>query len=294
MPETDFTVEVGDAHVAQVGHIQVRRSLPRHGRRNVGAWCFADHMGPLSVTATSGLDIGPHPHCGLQTVTWLTAGEALHHDSLGTEQLIRPGQLNLMTAGHGVAHAEEATGQYEGRLEGIQLWIAQPDDTRDGEARFEHLATLPRLDLGDAEFTVLVGELAGTSSPARHDTPLVGAHLDLTGMVEIPLRPDFEYALILMGGAIDIAGSRVSEGQIGYLGLGHESLTLASPWGAHGMLLGGTPFATPFMWWNFVARSREEAEAAYESWVRPDGRFGEVKSLLAPVMTPPPYWRTLG
>jgi hypothetical protein len=294
MPEADFTVEVGDAHVAQVGHIQVRRSLPRHGRRNVGAWCFADHMGPLSVTATSGLDIGPHPHCGLQTVTWLTAGEALHHDSLGTEQLIRPGQLNLMTAGHGVAHAEEATGQYEGRLEGIQLWIAQPDATRDGPAQFEHLPTLPRVDLGDGVATVLVGDFAGTSSTARHDTPLVGVDLDLRGRVEVPLRADFEYALIVMGGAVDVARTNVSEGQIGYLGLGHDTLALEAPEGARGVLLGGIPFETPFMWWNFVARSREEVDAAFASWVEPDGRYGEVKSLLSPVMTAPPFWQTLG
>jgi len=291
MPDADLTVEVGDAHLAQVGHVQVRRSLPRHGRRNVGAWCFADHMGPLSVTPTSGLDIGPHPHCGLQTVTWLSAGEALHHDSLGTEQVIRPGQLNLMTAGHGVAHAEEATGQYEGRLEGIQLWIAQPDATREGPSRFEHLAELPSLDLGDGVATVLVGELAGTASPARHDTPLVGADLNLRGRVELSVRADFEYALIVMGGAVDVASTHVGEGQIGYLGRGHDSLELGAPEGAHAILLGGTPFETPFMWWNFVARSREEVERAYESWVLPDGRFGEVKSLLSPVMTPPPYWR---
>ena len=269
MPQDDVRAEVGDAHVAQVGHIHVRRSLPRHGRRTVGAWCFADQMGPLSVTATSGLDIGPHPHCGLQTVTWLTAGEALHHDSLGTEQLIRPGELNLMTAGHGVAHAEEATGQYEGRLEGIQLWIAQPDTTRDDPAQFEHLPTLPRVDLGDGVATVLVGDLAGTSSTARHDTPLVGVDLDLRGRVEVPLRADFEYALIVMGGAINVARTLVSEGQIGYLGLGRDALALESPQGAHAVLLGGAPFETPFMWWNFVARSREEVDEAFASGFGP-------------------------
>jgi quercetin 2,3-dioxygenase len=291
--DANISVDVGDSHIAQVGHIQVRRSLPRHGRRCVGAWCFADHMGPVSVPATSGLDIGPHPHCGLQTVTWLIAGEALHHDSLGTEQLIRPGQLNLMTAGHGVAHSEEATGQYEGRLEGIQLWIAQPDITRHAPAAFEHHPTLPRLDLGSGVATVLVGDLAGTASPARHDTPLVGADLDLRGLIEVELRPDFEYALIVMGGAVGVRGSRVAEGQIGYLGLGHDTLALDAPDGARAVLLGGTPLeTTPFMWWNFVARTREEVDAAYESWVQLDGRFGEVQSLLNPVMSPPPYWRT--
>ncbi|MFI5036750.1 MAG: pirin family protein [Acidimicrobiales bacterium] len=286
------TVDVGDSHVAQVGHIQVRRALPRRGRRTVGAWCFADHMGPVSVTATSGLDVGPHPHCGLQTVTWLTAGEALHHDSLGTEQLIRPGQLNLMTAGEGVAHAEEATGQYEGRLEGLQLWIAQPEATRHAPAAFEHHGALPRLDLGAGTATVLVGDLAGTASPARHDTPLVGADLDVRGAVEVALRPDFEHAVIVLGGAVTVAGTRVAEGQIGYLAPGREALALDAPDGARAVLVGGVPFPEPIlMWWNFVARSREELDRAYASWAAPDGRFGEVTSLLARVDTLPPYWQ---
>ena len=125
-------VEVTASHEAQVGRFTVRRALPRRGRRTVGAWCFADHMGPADVTEGSGLDVGPHPHMGLQTVTWLLDGQALHKDTLGSEQVITPGQLNLMTAGHAVAHAEEATGHYRGTLEGIQLWIAQPDRTRNG------------------------------------------------------------------------------------------------------------------------------------------------------------------
>ena len=143
----DACIEVTESHTATVGKFSVRRALPRRGRRTVGAWCFADHMGPADVTETSGMDIGPHPHIGLQTVTWLLDGEALHRDSLGSEQLITPGQLNLMTAGAGVAHSEEATGRYHGRLEGIQLWVALPEPTRDSAAAFEHHAELPRVEL---------------------------------------------------------------------------------------------------------------------------------------------------
>jgi quercetin 2,3-dioxygenase len=292
MSEATTSVEVADSHATTVGRIAVRRSLPRHGRRTVGAWCFADHMGPASVTATSGLDIGPHPHCGLQTVTWLTAGEALHHDSLGTEQLIRPGQLNLMTAGRGVAHAEEATGQYEGRLEGIQLWVAQPEGTREGPAAFEHQAELAHVDLGGGVATVLVGDFAGAASPARHDTPLVGVDLDLRGSVEFEVRARFEHALIVMAGEMSVGDASVSEGQIAYLSPGRDALGVAAPRGARAVLLGGTPLDTPpLMWWNFVARTRAELEAAYASWANPDGRFGEVASLLARVESPPPYWR---
>ncbi len=291
MTDATTTVEIGESHPASVGRLSVRRALPRHGRRTVGAWCFADHMGPASVTATSGLDIGPHPHCGLQTVTWLTQGEALHRDSLGTEQLIRPGQLNLMTAGRGVAHAEEATGQYEGRLEGIQLWIAQPDATRGSAPAFEHHGELPAVDLGAGVATVLVGDLAGAVSPARHDTPLVGADVELRGDVELPVDPGFEHAIIMMSGALSLEGTPVVEGQIAYVAPGRDALRLAAPEASRAVLLGGEPFgAAPLMWWNFVARTRDEIDAAYASWSRPDGRFGEVASLLARVDTGPPYW----
>ena len=135
--------EVTDARESLVGATKVRRALPMRHRRTVGPWCFEDHMGPTHVTPTAGLDVGPHPHIGLQTVTWLTEGEILHKDSLGTEQLIRPGQVNLMTAGTGVVHSEEATGSYAGRLQGVQLWVAQPEATRHTEPAFEHHATLP-------------------------------------------------------------------------------------------------------------------------------------------------------
>src|SRR4051794_35356944 len=170
-------VEITESHDAVVGTLHVRRALPRRGRRTVGAWCFADHMGPAQVRADAGL-VGPHPHIGLQTVTWLIAGRALHRDSLGSAQLIAPGKLNLMTAGQGVAHAEEApedaTADTDSELHGIQLWVAQPDSTRHGAPHFEHHVELPKVQIGAATATVLVGECAGERSPARHDTPLVG------------------------------------------------------------------------------------------------------------------------
>src|SRR3954471_12750367 len=199
------SVEVTDGREAVVGTTTVRRVLPRRTRRTVGAWCFADHMGPVEVTETHGLDIGPHPHMGLHTVTWLLSGEGLHHDSLGSEQLIRPGQLNLMTAGHGVAHAEEASGTFRGELQGVQLWVAQPEQTRHGPAAFEHHAELPRTSLGAGEATVLVGSFGDVVSPARADTPLVGVEGALAaGASTWPLRRDFEYAVVVLDGAVAI------------------------------------------------------------------------------------------
>lgn len=282
-------VEVSEDREAKVGEIAVRRALPRRERRTVGAWCFADHMGRAEVTENAGLDIGPHPHIGLQTVTWLIEGEVLHHDSLGSEQLIRPGQLNLMTAGRGIAHSEEATGGYHGGLEGIQLWVALPEATRDGEPAFEHHADLPRVDLGDATVTVLVGDFAGARSTARHDTPLVGIELDVrTGAITVPLDRSFEYAAIVLRGSVNVAGTPLRPGQLGYLGLDRDELAIDVIEPTRMMLLGGTPFGERItMWWNYVARSHDEIVAANRSWREVDGRFGTVASRL-PVIPPPP------
>ena len=285
-------IEVGDSREETVGRFTVRRALPRRGRRTVGAWCFADHMGPADVTEGAGLDVGPHPHIGLQTVTWLLDGQALHKDTLGSEQVIAPGQLNLMTAGEAVAHAEEATGHYRGTLEGIQLWIALPDATRHGPAAFEHHAELPRVEHAGAVATVLVGEHSGIRSPARHDTPLVGVDLDLYAATTIPLRRDFEHALIPLRGSVAVDGEKVVPGRIAYLGADRDDVAIEVAEDSRVMLLGGVPFDEPLMmWWNFVARSRSEIDAAYASWRDQDDRFGHVDSTLPLIPTAPPFWQ---
>jgi quercetin 2,3-dioxygenase len=285
-------VQILAAREATVGRLRVRRALPRLGRRTVGAWCFADHVGPAEVTETAGLDIGPHPHTCLQTVTWLVEGEVLHRDSLGSEQLIRPGQLNLMTAGRGVAHSEEASPGYHGSLHGIQLWVAQPEDTRHGPPAFEHHPGLPQADLGNSRLTVLVGAFGGVESPARHDTPLLGVDAVLRrGPGEWPLRQDFEYALIVLDGAIDLGQQVVEPGQLAYLGQGRDALQLSVREPSRALLLGGEPFVEPLlMWWNFVGRTREEIELANAQWQAGE-RFGRVASPLARIVAPPLIWR---
>src|SRR5215213_1183481 len=216
-------VEVGDSRESTVGAVRVRRALPRRRRRTVGPWCFADHMGPVQVTETSGLDIGPHPHTGLQTVTWLFSGRVLHRDSLGTEQLIEPGQLNLMTAGGGVTHSEEAARSFRGTLQGVQLWVAQPDATRFGEPAFAHHAELPGVELDRSELRVLAGTMAGVTSPAWRDTPLVGVDAVLhPGVSSWPLRPDFEHGLVVLSGAVTVGDQVIGEGRFAYLGRGRE------------------------------------------------------------------------
>lgn len=276
-----------------VGDMPVRRALPRQGHRTVGAWCFADHLGPAQVTKEHGLDIGPHPHSGLQTVTYLVNGEALHRDSLGTEQLITPGQLNLMTAGRGVAHSEEATGQYEGTLQGIQLWIAQPETTRHLEPAFEHHGALPRIEIGDTVATILVGEFCGVTSPARRDSALVGVEVRCARRANFALRTDFEHAFIALEGRLSVNGEELSPGRLAYLGLGSDEIEFDAFEPSKVMILGGVPFESELvMWWNFVARSRDEIDEAFTSWKDDDGRFGTVASALSRIDTPPPFWRT--
>ena len=282
------TVEVWAARVADVGGLTVRRSLPKRAHRTVGAWCFADHFGPAQV-ADAAMRIGPHPHIGLQTVTWLLEGEVVHHDSLGSEQSIRPGQLNLMTAGRGVAHAEETPVRTLGTMHGVQLWVAQPDATRDGDAAFEHHAELPRLEVDGAEATVLLGALGATRSPARTDTPLVGADIAVRGPAALPLDPSFEHGVLALDGEIDVDGTPLRPGGFAYLGRSRDELVLRGD--GRVLLLGGEPFAeTILMWWNFVARSRDEVDTAWADWQAGDGRFGDVVSALPRIPAPRPAW----
>ena len=291
------TFDVIESRATHVGDLPVRRALPRRDRRTVGAWCFVDHMGPTTVDDTRrGVGIGPHPHIGLQTVTWLLDGEVLHRDSIGSEQVIRPGQLNLMTAGEGVAHAEEGTGRRAGDRHGVQLWVAQPDRTRHGAPSFEHHAELPALDLPGATVTVLVGSLHDAASPARHDTDLVGADVALHPdgrPADLPLRADFEHALVVLAGHVAAEGHTVGPGHLAYLGTGRDELRLAGGGtGTRLLILGGVPFDEPLvMWWNFVARTRDEVTAAWRAWDgRDPRRYGPVESALAPVPVGPPPW----
>jgi len=295
-PASPPCVELTDSHEATVGAMTVRRALPRRSRRTVGSWCFADHLGPAAVTVDEGVDIGPHPHIGLQTVTWLIAGEILHRDSLGSEQIIRPGQLNLMTAGHGVSHSEEHTGRYRGELHGAQLWVAQPEATRHGDAAFEHHAELPRAEIDELTATVLVGSLGDAASPARRDTDHLGVSLDLRpGRSVLPVSAVHEHALVVLAGAVSVDAQLVTPGHLAYLGLGREELALDARETATALLLGGTPFESPvLMWWNFVARTREEVDTAQRDWMSGSDRFGAVASPLHRIPVGPPPWRRAG
>jgi redox-sensitive bicupin YhaK (pirin superfamily) len=290
VPATD-AIEVVASRVTDVAGRTVRRSLPRRDRRTIGAWCFADHFGPETITPATAMEVGPHPHIGLQTVTWLLEGELVHTDSLGTEQPIRPGQLNLMTAGHGVAHAEDGRQHAHGLSHGVQLWVALPERTRNGPAAFEHHAQLPVVEAGPARVTVLVGTLQGATSPARHDTPQVGAELALHGRVEVQVDPAFEHGVLGLSGRVRVGDQPLGEDELAYVSPGHTSIVLASEGAARVLLLGGAPFGERIsMWWNFVARTQDEMTEALHAWNDGSDRFGTVPTTLARMPVPRPPW----
>jgi redox-sensitive bicupin YhaK (pirin superfamily) len=237
------------------------------------------------------LEIGPHPHTGLATVTWLFEGEALHTDSLGTVQPIRPGQLNLMTAGNGIAHAELGTTT---GIHGAQMWLAQPEATRHGPSRFEHIEDVPVVDLPDTTARVFAGELGDARSPALLDWGTVGVDLLLRGRrVEVPTAPGFEYAVVPIDRAVKVQEAIVEPGWLALVPAGSESLLIETQSeGARFLLLGGEPLGEPIeMWWNFVARSKDEITKAWRAWQEHDeDRFGTVPSQLSRVDAPPPPW----
>lgn len=275
--------------------MSVNRTLPNRDRRMIGAWCFADHFGPTDVSGGPGMRVPPHPHTGLQTVTWLLSGEVLHRDSLGTAQTIRPGQLNLMTAGHGIAHGELSMPDDAPLLHGVQLWVALPAVHRSTRPRFEHHAALPTLQDGGVGVTVLVGELAGLRSPATTFGPLVGAQvtLDAGSTAQLPLRPEFEHGVLVVSGAAEVDGVAVEVGPLLYLGDGRGGSTVRSESGAALLLLGGEPFAERLvMWWNFIGVDHDDVVTARGDWAA-GRRFGVVvgfdgEPLPAPAMPTTP------
>jgi redox-sensitive bicupin YhaK (pirin superfamily) len=248
---------------------KVRRLLPNLGRRLVGAWCFVDHYGPDDIAARPGMQVPPHPHIGLQTVSWLLDGQIHHRDSLGSDQLIEPRQLGLMTAGAAIAHAEQSPVPHPALLHGVQLWVALPDGSRHAAPAWDYHAQLPVLQEAGGRVTVILGELAGAVSPGRTFSPLVGADIELlSGDLLLPLEPGFEHALLAMSGAAEADGAALAPGAMLYLGTGRRSVQIRSDAAARLLLLGGAPFDERIvMWWNFVARSAEEIAAAREEWM---------------------------
>jgi redox-sensitive bicupin YhaK (pirin superfamily) len=248
---------------------EVRRVLPNKERRMIGAWCFVDHYGPEDITGKVGMRVPPHPHSGLQTVSWLFDGEVHHCDSLGSDALIEPGQLNLMTSGPGIAHSEESPPGHSAIMHGIQLWVALPENARhDAPRDFTQYDDLPTVDRDGLRATVVTGEFEGVVSPAATFTPLVGVGLSLSGEVEVGLLPDHEYGVLAVDAGFQAEGRALDVSEIAYVGGDRSTVRLGSPGGERrAFLLGGEPFQEQLvMWWNFIGRTHEEIVEFRRAW----------------------------
>lgn len=274
----------------------VRRTLPSRSRTLIGAWCFVDHYGPDPVAETGGMVVAPHPHIGLQTVSWLFTGEITHRDSAGHHAVVRPGEVNLMTAGRGISHSEVSTPETT-VLHGAQLWVALPEHARDGEPGFVHHVPDPVVREG-LEARVFLGSLLGVDSPVPTATPLLGAELLLEpgATVRLDVDPTYEHGVLVDRGGLVVAGTDAAPHDLVHVAPGCEVLELVA--GAEPvrlLLLGGPPFGEAvIMWWNFVGRTHEEVVAARDAWQAQltddgliDGRFGRpVGEDLPPIPAP--------
>lgn len=276
---------------ADVGGIPVNRLMPQRERRLIGAWCFLDHAGPSVFSAGSqGLRVGPHPHTSLQTFTWMLAGEILHRDSLGSEQVIRPGEVNLMTAGRGITHSEESLSG-ESELHAAQLWIALPHAQRNIEPRFDHYSDLPRWQEQGVDITLLVGALNDHEAQTLVFSPLVGADIlaQSDASVVFGLRRDYEYGVLVLEGVLRIGRDLFAPNELAYLGGGVDDVVLEVEARTRILLLGGEPLNGEILiWWNFVGHSQAEISEAQRDWEAKSERFGTVLEFDGEPLTAPP------
>jgi redox-sensitive bicupin YhaK (pirin superfamily) len=280
-------LEAREVPLGGVRAMSVHRALPQRDLPLVGAWCFLDRFGPQQTR----MRVEPHPHIGLQTVTWPYLGDVRHRDSIGSDVVVRRGALNLMTSGAGISHSEYSVGEDAAPLDALQLWVALPESRRHGGPAFEQHTVLPEVELAansgaPGSATVVLGELAGVISPATVHTPIVGAELRIPAgsTVRVPLNPAWEHAVLAVQGEVSTPPITRDEGPVVldsshllYVGTQRTGLSLTSAAGATLFLLGGEPFEDDVvMWWNFVGRTHEEIVEAREGWESGSERFGHV------------------
>lgn len=280
--DCDSTPEVEqivDARPRKLGELEIRRVLPVAKRRSVGPYVFLDHMGPVEFAPGEGIDVPPHPHIGLATVTYLFSGEILHRDSLGFEQPIRPGAINWMTAGGGITHSERTRDEVRAsgmQLEGLQIWVALPEDQEEIAPAFRHYpaSELPQLRFPGVEVRVLIGSAYGQTSPVETASPLIYLDLSLEAGAElkVPRQPP-ERALYVVSGAIRCGAEHAESGRLLVLSPGVE-VTLQADSQARVVLIGGESLGPRHMHWNFVSSSRDRIEQAKDDYRA--GRFPRV------------------
>jgi quercetin 2,3-dioxygenase len=290
-----MSIEIIAARRTELGSIKILRALPRRERRMVGPWCFLDRFGPLQFASEKGMDVAPHPHMGLQTVSWLVAGEMIHKDSLGCEALMRAGQLNLMTSGRGIAHSEETPKQNSGKLDGVQLWVALPEEQRKTAPSFDHHASLPIFGVGSTTIQLIIGTMLQHESPAKAFSPIVGAEIVFheRAAIDLPLKPGFEHAIVVLHGEGELDGNPMNAAALHYIRPGRGELHISGGPNCRLLLIGGEPFREPIlMWWNFVGRTHEEMTEARQNWMQHE-RFGEVLSYNGPRVPAPDLSETI-
>ena len=281
----DVILEPRDVPLGGPRAMTVRRTLPQRRRSLIGPWCFVDHYGPDPVATVGGMSVPPHPHTGLQTVSWLFQGEIEHRDSVGSHAMVRAGELNLMTAGRGIQHSEVST-ESTTVLHGAQLWVALPEGSRAIAPFFEHYIPAP-VPFGEATLRVFLGSVGGVTSPATAFSPIVGAQIDLPGgaSLELPVEAVFEHGLLLDQGSVAIEGVDLPLRHLAFREVGATSILLvAGDEGARLLLIGGAPFGESIvMWWNFIGRSHDEIVQFRNEWQldviasgNPDGPFGHI------------------
>ena len=260
-------------HLSPRSGVDIRRTLPHRQIRTIGAWCFVDHYGP--TPQVEAMTVAAHPHTGLQTVSWLFSGAIEHCDSLGSVQRIEPGELNIMTAGHGIAHSERSLDD-AGDLHGIQLWVALPQQVSDRVPMFHHHANLPTGSIGDADLTVILGTFDGARADVDVFSDIAGVQLRIpaSGHTTLPLDPSWEYGIHVASGTVRVNDTVVTAGQLLFIPPGQQMCQLIAAQDAVVVLLGGEPFTEPIiMWWNFIGRSDEEIRTMREEWNSRSHRF---------------------
>lgn len=258
-----------DVPLGGVRAMTVRRTLPQRHRTFVGAWCFLDHYGPDDVGEQGGMVVPPHPHTGLQTASWLFSGEIEHRDSAGHHAFVRPGELNLMTAGRGISHSEYSTPGTT-VLHGAQLWLALPDADRQIDPAFEHYVPDPVSGEG-WEARVFLGSLLGSTSTVRTYSPLLGAELRLEAgtTLRVPVEPAYEHGILLDSGSLTVGDEALKAHELGYLEPGRDAIEVVAAEDALLLLLGGPPFGERIvMWWNFIGRAHDEVVGYRAQWQR--------------------------
>lgn len=259
--------------------MEIARALPTKERRMVGAWCFLDHVGPIAFAPGVGLHVGAHPHTRLQTFTWMIEGEVLHRDSLGYEQVLRAGQVNLMTAGYGISHTEDSVRDGE-RLHAAQLWIALPDDVADQAPAFDHYPQVPQWQAQGCGWSLMAGSYGEYAAPTKLYSQLLGLEVlaGSAGSVHLDLQADFEYGLLALTGGFTVSGESFGKDELAYLAPGRAELEVQLQPNTRLFVIGGVPFTDPVsIWWNFLGQDLASIRGYCAQWEAGDARFGQVK-----------------